>query len=201
MKLIVGLGNIGRDYASSRHNIGFMVADELARRWALGFERQARHSYYLQKVMPEKVLLIKPTTYMNLSGLAVAEWAGFYQLQPQDVAVIQDDMDLPVGKLRIRRRGSAGGHRGLESIIEQLGSSDFPRFKIGIGHPARQEAAVIDHVLRPFQAEERALIAAAITDLADAVELYLAKGIEEAMERYNGPSRILTGPEGAVDHG
>ena len=199
MKLIVGLGNIGKDYAATRHNIGFMVADELARRWQLSFDRQARHAYYAESFLPHRVLLIKPTTYMNLSGVAVGEWAAFYHLLPEDIAVIQDDLDLPVGRLRVRRKGSAGGHRGVESVIEHLGSGDFPRFKIGIGHPARQEAAVISHVLHPFQGEDKELIAKAVAELADAIELYLAEGIEAAMQKYNAKKSPAPAEEAKAD--
>ena len=199
MKLIVGLGNIGKDYAATRHNIGFMVADELARRWQLSFDRQARHAYYAESFLPHRVLLIKPTTYMNLSGVAVGEWAAFYHLLPEDIAVIQDDMDLPVGRLRVRRKGSAGGHRGVESVIEHLGSGDFPRFKIGIGHPQHQEAAVIDHVLHPFQGEDKKLIEKAVAELADALELYLSEGIEAAMQKYNAKKIAAPDEEAKAD--
>ena len=109
MKLIVGLGNIGREYENTRHNIGFMVVDELARRLGVSFGKEDRSAYMAEYRAPEKILIIKPTTYMNLSGVAVGAYANFYHIDPDDIAVIQDDMDMPVGQLRIRRKGSAGG--------------------------------------------------------------------------------------------
>lgn len=186
MKLIVGLGNIGREYANTRHNIGFMVADELARRLGVSFGREERSAYAAEYRAPERIIIIKPTTYMNLSGIAVAAYANFYHIEPEEIAVIQDDMDLPVGQLRIRRKGSAGGHNGLKSIAEHLGSSDFPRFKIGIGHPERNNQAVISHVLHPFQGEDKAAIEEAVRTMATALEQWLRSGdIEQVMQDFN----------------
>ena len=147
MKLIVGLGNVGKEYENTRHNIGFMVADELARRWGETKWKEADNATYIEHRIPEKIFLIKPTTCMNLSGFAVADFANFYHITPEDVAVIQDDLDLPCGQLRIRRKGSAGGHNGIKSIQEQLGTSEFPRFKVGIGHPSgeRKERGRLCH--------------------------------------------------------
>ena len=163
MKLIVGLGNIGKEYEGTRHNIGFMVADELAKRWGITTWKNERSAMCAEHRIPEKVFLIKPTTYMNLSGEAVMNLSGeavgafanFYNIDPEDIAVIQDDLDLPCGKLRIRRKGSAGGHNGIKSIQQHLGTGDFPRFKIGIGHPERNASAVIGHVLHRFGKEEQ----------------------------------------------
>ena len=138
MKLIVGLGNIGKEYEGTRHNIGFMVADELAKRWGITTWKNERSAMCAEHRIPEKIFLIKPTTYMNLSGEAVGAFANFYNIDPEDIAVIQDDLDLPCGKLRIRRKGSAGGHNGIKSIQQHLGTGDCPRFKIGIGQPARK---------------------------------------------------------------
>ena len=185
MKLIVGLGNIGKEYENTRHNIGFMVADELARRWGADFNRTDRSAMYAEHRAPEKVLLIKPTTYMNLSGVAVGAYANFYHIAPEDIAVIQDDMDMPVGQLRIRRKGSAGGHNGIKSIIEHLGSSEFPRFKIGIGHPERNNKAVISHVLNAFRGEDKELVDTAVKQMADALERWLQEDIANVMQDYN----------------
>ena len=138
MKLIVGLGNIGREYENTRHNIGFMVVDELARRLGVSFGKEDRSAYMAEYRAPEKIIIIKPTTYMNLSGVAVGAYANFYHIDPDDIAVIQDDMDMPVGQLRIRRKGSAGGHNGIKSIIGNIGQ-DFPRVKIGVGEKPRPE--------------------------------------------------------------
>lgn len=185
MKLIVGLGNIGREYEDTRHNVGFMVADVLAARWGLDKWREADCSVYAEYRSPEKVFLLKPTTYMNLSGFAVEEFASFYHIEPEDIAIIQDDLDLPCGRLRIRRKGSAGGHNGLKSIIAQLGSQDFPRFKIGIGHPEGRTDAVIKHVLQRFSGKEEEIMEKTVARTADALVCWLQEGVEEAMQRYN----------------
>lgn len=185
MKLIVGLGNIGREYANTRHNIGFMVVDELAKRLGLSFNKEDRHAMYTEFRNPEKIIIIKPTTYMNLSGIAVGEYANFYHIDPEDIAVISDDMDLPVGHLRIRKKGSAGGHNGLKSIMQHLGTEDFPRFKIGIGHPDRNNKAVVDHVLHPFQGEDKTAIDEAVKKMADAISDWLKEDIDLVMQNYN----------------
>lgn len=185
MKLIVGLGNIGREYEGTRHNIGFMVADELAKRWGVSTWKNERNAMCAEYRMPEKVFLIKPTTYMNLSGEAVGAFANFYNIAPEDIAVIQDDLDLPCGQLRVRRKGSAGGHNGIKSIQQHLGTGDFARFKIGIGHPARNANAVIGHVLHRFGKEEQPLIGEAVKKMADALELWLKGDMEAVMQEYN----------------
>lgn len=185
MKLIVGLGNIGKEYEGTRHNIGFMVADELAKRWGITTWKSERSAMCAEYRIPEKVFLIKPTTYMNLSGEAVGAFANFYNIDPEEIAVIQDDLDLPCGKLRIRRKGSAGGHNGIKSIQQHLGTGDFPRFKIGIGHPERNASAVIGHVLHRFGKEEQPLIEEAVKQMADAVELWLKGDMDAVMQEYN----------------
>ena len=180
MKLVVALGNIGKEYEGTRHNIGFMTADVLAG-W-----RKADNAFYLERRMPEKCFLIKPTTYMNSSGAAVADFANFYHIAPEDILVVQDDMDLPVGTLRIRRKGSSGGHNGLKSIERAIGSQAYPRIKVGIGHPVHQEQAVISHVLHPFQGEDKAKIQEAVKAAADAVEKWLAGAeISDLMQEFN----------------
>ena len=187
MKLVVALGNIGREYAGTRHNIGFMTADLLAARWGdTEAWRKTDNAFYLEKRMPEKCWVIKPTTYMNNSGVAVADFANFYHIPPEDVLVIQDDMDLPVGTLRIRRNGSSGGHNGLKSIERALGSQAYPRIKVGIGHPVHQEQAVISHVLHPFLGEDKEMVQEALDQAADAVEAWM-KGAEvgELMQQFN----------------
>ena len=186
MKLIVGLGNIGREYENTRHNIGFMVVDELAKRLGVTFGKEDRNAYCAEYRAPEKILIIKPTTYMKLSGIAVGAYANFYHIDPEDIAVIQDDMDLPVGHLRIRRKGSAGGHNGIKSITEHLGTEEYPRFKIGIGHPERNNRAVVNHVLHQFQGEDKAAIEAAVKAMAEALELWLKEGdLNAVMTKYN----------------
>ena len=189
VKLVVALGNIGPEYAMTRHNIGFMTADILARRWGMeGDWRKAERAFYLEKRVPEKVLLIKPTTYMNLSGDAVRDFAGFYHLQPEDVLVIQDDMDLPVGSLRIRKQGTSGGHNGLKSIEKALGSEHYPRIKVGIGHPLRVQEAVVSHVLHRFEGTDRETIAQILEKAADAVEDWMKGASINELRKYNQKS-------------
>ncbi len=185
MKLIVGLGNIGKEYAGTRHNIGFMVADKLAERWGITSWKEERSAMCAEYRTPEKVFLIKPTTYMNLSGEAVGAFANFYNIDPEDIAVIQDDLDLPCGQLRVRRKGSAGGHNGIKSIQQHLGTGDFARFKIGIGHPVRNASAVIGHVLHRFGKDEQPLIDEAVNKMADAIELWLKGDMEAVMQEDN----------------
>jgi len=185
MKLIVGLGNIGKEYENTRHNIGFRVVDELAKRWGVSFNRTDKNAMFAEYRAPEKIILIKPTTYMNLSGIAVGAYANYYNLANEGIAVIQDDLDLPVGQLRIRKKGSAGGHNGIKSIQEHLGTDEFPRFKIGISHPARNGKAVISHVLRPFAGEEKTAIEEAVKKMADALERWVKEDIDAVMNEYN----------------
>ena len=185
MKLIVGLGNIGKEYEGTRHNIGFMVVDELARRWGVTNWKNDRNALCGEYRNPEKILLLKPTTYMNLSGIAVGAYANFFNVDSEDIAVIQDDLDLPLGQVRVRRKGSAGGHNGIKSLQEHLGTGVFPRFKIGIGHPEHNNKAVIKHVLQRFNAEERELVTEAVGKLADALELWLKGNMDDVMQLYN----------------
>jgi PTH1 family peptidyl-tRNA hydrolase len=185
MKLIVGLGNLGPQYNGTKHNMGFDVADELARRWHLSDWRESREAQYVEYRAPEKVYLIKPTTYMNNSGRAVGAWAHFFNIPLEDIAVVQDDMDMAIGQTRIRKGGSHGGHNGIRSTIAALGSEDFLRFKIGIGHPDHTQEAVIGHVLRPFAAADRKVIDQSIQDMASAMELWLQGDLQSAMQKYN----------------
>ncbi|MCH3951702.1 MAG: aminoacyl-tRNA hydrolase [Acidaminococcus sp.] len=187
LKLVVGLGNIGPEYEGTRHNIGFMVADELARRWNASEDwRKADNAWYLEQRAPEKVFLIKPTTYMNRSGGAVWDFVSFYHIVPEDVLVIQDDMDLPVGTLRIRRKGTSGGHNGLKSIERALGSQEYPRIKIGIGHPVHEEQAVISHVLHRFEGEDKETIENLVRKAADVVEDWMhGSTVNELASKYN----------------
>ncbi len=185
VKLVVGLGNPGARYAKTRHNVGFMVLDRLARKAGVTLtKKQCAALVALGTVAGERVCLAKPQTYMNLSGEAVACLARFYRVSPRDLLVIYDDRDLPAGKIRLRERGSAGGHRGMESIIGQLGSSDFPRLRIGIGRPEEMDA--VDHVLGSFSPEERPLMETTLDRAEEAVEVALREGLEAAMNRYNG---------------
>lgn len=186
MKLIAGLGNPGPRYADSRHNIGFLVADELARRWRADLTRFDRDFEALLgegQCAGERVLLLKPMTFMNLSGRSVAAAARFYKLAPDALLVIYDDLDLPVGKLRLRAGGSAGGHNGMGDVIQQSGTDQIARLRIGIGKVHR--AATVGHVLGRFDPEEREEIAFALGQAADAAECWVREGVTAAMNRFN----------------
>ena len=186
MKLIVGLGNPGREYEHTRHNVGFQVAEALADRYRVRLKSRASWKARVAKIaeIGDGVLLAEPTTFMNLSGWAVREIVGFHKLAPSDVLVVVDDADLPLGRLRLRTSGSAGGHNGLKSMIASLGTMGFPRLRIGVGRgDTRRDLA--DHVLARFEPEERSVIDDAIARAADAAELFIAEGIPAAMNRYN----------------
>lgn len=184
MKLIVGLGNPGREYEHTRHNVGFHVAEELARRYRVTLKNHAKWKARAAKIadIGDGVLLAEPTTFMNLSGWAVREIAAFHKLASSDVLVVVDDADLPLGRLRMRTSGSAGGHNGLKSIIQELGTIEFPRLRVGVG---RQPGELKHHVLGRFSEEERAQIDAAVKRAADAAELFAKENILAAMNRYN----------------
>lgn len=187
MKLIVGLGNPGKQYERTRHNIGHAVLDELARRAAVEFRKPwlAKAETVQAELADQPVLLAKPVTYMNLSGTAVAPLARKRGLDAAAVVVVSDDMELPLGRLRIRARGGAGGHNGLKSVIEQLGSDEFARVRVGIGRAAGEGDAT-SHVLGRFSAEERRALEPVVAAAADAVECILREGAEAAMNKFNG---------------
>ena len=188
MKLIVGLGNPGRKYRDTRHNIGFAVADELARRGGVTFDAAPADGLIarVRTLGPDGALLLKPLTMMNLSGFAVSEVARYFRIELGDILVVADDVNLPLGRLRARPSGSAGGHNGFRSIIEQIGSTEFSRLRVGVGRgdPRRDLA---DYVLAGFDYDERPAVADAVGRAADAGELFAAEGIERVMNRFNGP--------------
>lgn len=194
MKLIVGLGNPGREYRETRHNVGFLVADELARRHQLSFSMapsQVPDAFVAKKYGAEPLLLAKPLTFMNRSGDAVAALARYYDVAPADLLVVVDEVALPFGRLRARARGSAGGHNGLKSIIERLGTQEFPRLRLGVGRgDARRDLA--DHVLSKFDPAERAGLETFIARAADAAEMFAVDGIGTVMNTYNPE---VTAPE------
>lgn len=184
MKLITGLGNPGVKYARNRHNVGFMTADRLVHAEHGSFTRQ-RFNAQLAEVNLEgtRVLVAKPQTYMNLSGSAISKLAGFYHLGHGDVLVVYDDLDLPLGKIRLRANGSAGGHHGMDSIINMLGGNDIPRLRIGIGRPdPRQD---IGHVLGNFHADEQAILEDALARAEQALRVWVRDGIVAAMNGFN----------------
>ena len=185
--LLVGLGNPGDQYENTRHNVGFMVADELAERHNIPVQRlKFRALTNTVTIGDRKVLLMKPVTYMNLSGEAVHEEAAFYKIPPEHILVVSDEVALAPGKLRVRRSGSAGGHNGLKNIIAHLGTDQFPRIRLGVGQKPHPDYDMADWVLGKFQGEDKKAVEAAVVRAADAVECLLAKGPEEAMNRFNG---------------
>ena len=185
--LVVGLGNVGDQYEGTRHNVGFRVVDELAERAGVPVQKlKYRALTNTAEVGGEKVLLMKPVTFMNLSGEAVRPAADFYKIDPDHVLVISDDVSLPVGKLRVRRSGSAGGHNGLKDIIRHLGTDQFPRVKVGVGEKPHPDYDMADWVLGKFQGEDKKIIDQAVEKAADAVELLLRQGVDKAMSRFNG---------------
>jgi PTH1 family peptidyl-tRNA hydrolase len=182
--MIVGLGNPGREYEKSKHNTGFRVVDELARRWNVTTWQNKMDAQVAQILVEgEKILLVKPQTYMNNSGQAVGPLMRWHKLEEEDVYVIYDDMDLPVGRLRIRTTGSDGGHNGIKSLMAN-GCKNFIRFRVGIGRPLPHHD-VIDHVLTPFPEEMLADYADGIKAAADAVEGCLKLGVSKGMNRFN----------------
>ena len=185
MKLIVGLGNPGKEYEETRHNIGFKVVDFFAARKGITFGKcreQALSAEFMQDA--EKVLIIKPQTYMNLSGQAVGSLARWHKIEPADIIVIYDDIDLPLGKLRLRARGSAGGHNGMKSLIAHLNTGDFPRLRVGVGRPPG-DVQTADYVLSKFLPAERETIQQAVLQGADAIQMWLDKGLTAAMNHYS----------------
>jgi len=191
VKLLVGLGNPGREYRETRHNVGFLVIEEIARRHALAFSMapsQVPETFVAKRYGTDPWLVAKPLTYMNRSGDAVAALAGYYDVAPQDLLVVYDDIDLPFGRLRARARGSAGTHNGMRSVVSCLGTTEFPRLRLGVGRgDSRRELA--DHVLAIFERDERDALESFISRAADAAEMFAVEGIEKAMNIYNpGPT-------------
>jgi len=186
MKLIVGLGNPGQEYRDTRHNVGFMVADALVERWRVSDQwREKLEALQIKTAVgDEPVIILKPLTFMNLSGQAVTALAGFYKIEPADVFIVTDDVALPLGKLRARREGGAGGHNGLKSIIQHLGTRAFPRMRVGVGRGANGRD-LSDHVLGRFEAAERDTVSAAVLRAADATEVFISDGIERVMNAFN----------------
>ena len=183
MKLVVGLGNPGRQYAGTRHNVGFDVLNLLAERHRLDWE-SAPADALIAKWRAASVLLAKPMTFVNLSGQAIGDLLRFYKIELPDLFVIVDDVNLELGRLRARASGSAGGHNGLKSVIAAFGTEDFARLRVGVGRgDARRDLA--DHVLAKFAPEERTIVAEAVGRAADAAELFVAEGVEPVMNRFN----------------
>jgi PTH1 family peptidyl-tRNA hydrolase len=192
MKLIVGLGNPGRYYVNNRHNVGFKCIDLFAREHAISLtQRRARSKLGTGEIADTRIVLAKPQTFMNLSGEAVSALMRRYHLSSKDTLVIYDDLDLPLGKIRIREKGSSGGHNGLKSIISHLGTQDFPRIRVGIAHSEGSDSATapevdaVEHVLSDFTDEEKTVMREVYLKVAAAIECILTEGIAAAMNKYN----------------
>jgi PTH1 family peptidyl-tRNA hydrolase len=184
MKVVVGLGNPGSRYEGTRHNVGFDVIDDLARAPGTGrFQDKFQAEVAELRLNDEKVLLVKPQTFMNLSGRAVRQIADFYQVPAEDVLIVCDDINLPLGKLRFRARGTHGGHNGLRDIQNHLGTTEYPRLRIGVGAP---DDEAVEHVLGRFRPSEAPVIEEALEKALQGVELWVREGIQECMNRYNG---------------
>ncbi|WP_295621279.1 aminoacyl-tRNA hydrolase [uncultured Intestinimonas sp.] len=185
--LVVGLGNPGDKYEGTRHNAGFMVIDQLAEGLKIPVQRlKFKALTNTAEIAGHKVLLMKPVTYMNLSGEAVGEAAAFYKVPPERVLVLSDEVSLAPGKIRVRRSGSAGGHNGLKDIIAHLGTDQFPRIRVGVGQKPHPDYDMADWVLGRFQGEDKKAVEAAVERAAGAVACLIEKGVDQAMSRYNG---------------
>ena len=185
--MLVCLGNPGDQYENTRHNVGFMVADQLGERYRLPIQKlKFKALTNIFSISGEKVLVMKPVTYMNLSGEAVRQAADFYKIPPEHILVVSDDTALAVGRLRIRLKGSAGGHNGLKNIIQHLGTDQFPRLRVGVGEKPHPDYDLADWVLGKFQGEDKKAIDQAVKRAADAVECILSEGLDRAMGKFNG---------------
>lgn len=185
--LIVGLGNPGKDYERTRHNVGFRAIDLLAQKLGCKVDRLKFQGLYCQTTYGgKKLFLLKPQTYMNLSGRSVLQLSAYFNIPPQRIIVIFDDISLPPGRLRIRADGSAGGHNGIKSVIAEVGSQDFPRVKVGVGAKPHPEQDLADWVLSGFSAGEEKDLSSALERAADAALCIIDKGVPETANRFNG---------------
>ena len=184
--LLVCLGNPGKEYANTRHNIGFMAADALERRTGVKFNKLKYRALTGEITLGgQRVLVVKPQTYMNLSGEAVKLAGGFYKIPPERILVLYDDVSLPLGKLRIRASGSAGGHNGIKNIIAHLGTDAFPRIKVGVGAPEGADRDLVDWVIGNFTQAQRKVVDEAIDKALDAAACVIEHGVSEAQNRFN----------------
>jgi len=183
VKVIVGLGNPGREYAGTRHNVGFRVADLVGERLGLHW-RKDEDVLFAKSFGESPFLVVKPQTFMNRSGYAVARFAGYHQVEPEELLVVLDDVDLPLGRIRVRASGSGGTHNGLKSVVEQLGTTAFPRMRLGVGRgDARRDLA--DFVLATFEPAEEPDVESLMTRAADAAQMFVVEGIQKVMNAYN----------------
>jgi PTH1 family peptidyl-tRNA hydrolase len=185
MWLIIGLGNPGKEYQRTRHNIGFRVVDRLARERGIQFRKRRSGAQVAEgRVRRERIVLAKPLTYMNKSGVAVKKLVKASGIPLERLVVVHDDLDLACGRMKIKEKGGHGGHKGVQSIMEELGSAEFLRVKVGIGKPPSQKEGA-DYVLSPFAADERALVKASVEQAAEAIEAIIVSGTDKAMNTYN----------------
>ncbi len=185
IRLIVGLGNPGKKYERTRHNVGFMVVDELVRRLRIkGYKEECLSHLYKTNLAGRELLIAKPQTFMNNSGLAVINLLEEYHIEPEEMLVVYDDLDLPLGKLRLRLEGSSGGHHGIESIIREVRTEKFPRLKVGIGRP-KDKNKVVEYVLSPFEKEEWEVISRVLERASECLLRCVEFGIEESMNFCN----------------
>lgn len=186
MKLIVGLGDPGKEYAATRHNVGFMVVDQLAVKWNVEIKKEKFEALYHEvNQNGEKAVLIKPQTYMNLSGNSLRKWIDYYKVDPtEEMVIIYDDLDMPTGKIRLRIKGSSGGHNGIKSIISNIGTQEFFRIKIGIGRPV-SGGNIVDYVLSPFAKQELEMIHEAVKTASEIAEKWLDTPFPILMNNYN----------------
>ena len=185
MKIFVGLGNPTLEYAKTKHNVGFMLADRLAKEISTEIWREKFNALVNETFFDgEKILIVKPQTFMNLSGESVAPLVNFYKIDAKNLIVAHDDMDLPLGMIRLRPKGSGGGHHGIESIIQHLGTQNFPRIRIGVGRPPANWT-VNHHVLSPFSADDAEKISKTLDELVPAALCIFKEGINNAMNKFN----------------
>ncbi|HEX7065158.1 MAG TPA: aminoacyl-tRNA hydrolase [Bacillales bacterium] len=186
MKVIVGLGNPGFQYEKTRHNVGFMVLDELSKRLGIPVKKKKFNAVFgMGTLQGEKIVLVKPLTYMNASGEAVRPLLDYYNAAADDLVVVYDDLDLPAGKIRLRQKGGTGGHNGMKSIVAHLGTKEFKRIRIGIGRPESPGIGVIDYVLKPFSKKEKPAVSESIDRAAESCEKWLNTPFLEVMNEYN----------------
>ncbi|HKQ32510.1 MAG TPA: aminoacyl-tRNA hydrolase [Thermodesulfobacteriota bacterium] len=185
MNLVVGLGNPGSEYASTKHNLGFLAVDEIGKRAGIDLTRKKFHGLYGEGIFRrDKLILLKPETYMNRSGESVSSAVSFYHIPPENIIIVHDELDLPAGTVRIKPGGGSAGHKGVASIIERLGNGDFIRIRIGIGKP-KQKSGTVSHVLSKFSKEENEIVNESVLKAADAVLEVIEHGLRKAMNKYN----------------
>ncbi len=199
MIIVAGLGNPGKGYSSSRHNVGFMVIDELAKGLSVSLKKKGFRSHYAQASIEEKrLLLLKPDTYMNRSGEALSDVIEFFKIPAKDLIVVYDEMDIPLGNIKVKIGGGSAGHRGIESIINSLGQSDFIRVRVGIGKPV-QRSQGIDHVLSQFEKDEKKLVNRVVDRAKDAVLEIVLSGAENAMNKFNRKAEVTIDPPTTIN--